>query len=197
MSTALWLRVNALLLSLLSILAPRAFAVEDLDLWLPASSRELMPQLRKAALAVEATEECEKLMQAGLYEASRKAEVPLFRILCRDAERRSYAVLVNSKNLDMTFPGRKPAPKGFSTKIIASSWRNCQEQLQNKTRYMKNMTLLTKGMPEPDNSVSGQVTLEVDFDAETMQRQPLYYRATCTITHDKPAKLVIKGRPKS
>lgn len=197
MSTALWLRVSALFFVVLAMTSPRTLAVEDLDLWLPASARDLMPQLRKAALAVEATEECAKLMQAGLYEASRKAEVPLFLMLCRDADRRSYAVLVNSQTLDMTFPGRKPAPKGFSNKIIASNWRNCQDQLQRKTRYMKNMVLLTQGMPEPDSSEPDKLTLAVDFDAESLQRQPLHYRATCVITHDKPAQLIIKGRPKS
>lgn len=196
MSTAPWRKASICLILVCASVSPTVYGVNDLDLWLPSTYRDLMPQLRKAALAVEATEECEKVMQAGLYEPSRKAEVPQFRLLCRDASRRSYAILVDSNTLDMTFPGRKPAAKGFSSKVIASSWRNCEEQLQRKTRYMKNMVLLTQGMPEPDTSEPEKLKLVVDFDAESVQRQALHYRATCVVTHDKPAILSIKGRPK-
>ncbi|GAA5316286.1 MAG: hypothetical protein AseanaTS_14900 [Candidatus Pelagadaptatus aseana] len=191
--TAPWRKLSLFLVLLVA--TPTSWAVNDLDLWLPSSMRDLMPQLRKAALAVEATEECSKLMQAGLYEPSRKAEVPKFRMLCRDANRRSYAVLVNSQSLEITYPGRKPEVTTFNKKMVASIWRNCQQQLQQKTKFMNDMVLLTKGMPKPDTSEPGALTMLVDFDAKTMQGKPLRYRATCFATLDKPARLTIKGRP--
>lgn len=191
--TAPW-RIISLFL-LLVITSPVSWAVDDLDLWLPSSMNSLMPQLRRAALTVEETEECSKVMQGGIYEPSRKAEVPLFRMLCRDANRRSYAVLVNSQTLEITYPGRKPEVKSFNAKMIGSIWRNCQEQLQQKTKFMNKMKLLTKGMPEPQASEDGSISMFVDFDAETMQGKPLRYRATCFAKLDKPARLTIKGRP--
>ena len=171
-------------------------AVDADALWLPLSYQELAPALRKIALAVEADDRCTKVLRGKLH-ASSQRDKPIYHITCRGSDRHTFAVKVDGLTQDMEFQGAAPAEiKGYSEKRIQAAWNKCEEFLQKKTRFMRNMSRLQQGRPIPDTSELGAVTLVLDFNAEDLQGKPLRYRASCYASNDVPAKLKIGPRPK-
>lgn len=184
------------------------------NLWLPGSYLKLMPKLRKSAEKLEASERCDKVLEGKLHDSTRNEEHATFFLICRDASRKTFPVLVDANTLELDFPlwvepepEPEPEPRDLEAERrarIQHAWQVCEPLFAKETRFMQNMTLLTKGQPQPleggeggegGQGGQGSVSFVIDFDAENLRAQPLHYRAHCTTTNeDAPPELVIEAR---
>lgn len=73
-------------------------------------------------------------------------------------------------------------------------WARCWENLSVKIRNMQALTFLTRDMPEPALDSEQRVVFYIDFDAEDLYRQPLYYRAECKDSDETRVHLLIRPR---
>lgn len=197
MFTVKWPSLKALLTVLLVCWSPLSLAIGSDALWLPASYNHLMVGMRKAALAVEEDERCVKILRGKMHPRGTK-DNPLYLMTCRGQDRRTFTVEVEPVTHNMKFQiDRVVEVKGFNEKRIAAAWQKCSDQLQQKTRFMRNMKPLYQGRPTPDLSEVGAVNMIADFDAENLHGKPLHYRATCSASNEQPAMLKIGPRPQS
>ena len=215
---------NVFLLFFSVALAPFSMAVNDRDLWLPASYKHLVPEFRKSALKLEETERCVRVISGKLKESTARTE-PVFILKCKNRDNKNYVALVNSKSLEINYPNRdleaerdakiaqieadriaeiarleaEEIARLEAERIasIQSKYEECDGLYKAKTRYMKNMKELSRTEPDPAELSEGKASMVFDFDAVTLQGKKLNYRATCHIDFESPTVVKIKGRKDS
>ena len=179
-------------------------AYDNEDLWLPVSYQELAPELRQAALKAEASDVCHKLLRGGIHGSSEGLDKAVFFLVCWDADRKTFPILVDANTLEFTFL-KKPDPVEEDAEQsvpdpqerIDSVWAECQELYAKKTRHMKSLNTLTHGQPVPDVGEQ-HLEFQIDFDALSLQGESLHYRASCISANiETPTKLTIHGRKKT
>ena len=173
----------------LALMSIGSVAFEDSALWLPASFQKLAPELRQAAKNMEATDRCQKVLRGYLHDSSRAVDDATFMIVCRAPDRKTYSVMVNAQTLEVTYPFADDGTKTYVGAELQARvdkvWKSCKKLYESKTKFMRNLKTLTKGQPDPQVSDTGAVTLNIDFDAESLQGSPLNYRANCHSPDDK------------
>lgn len=183
-------------------LSGNALAFDDKSLWLPASYQKLAVQLRQSALKLEATERCDKVLRGTLHDSSQGLDQAVFLLICRDRARKTFSALADANTLELSYPFAPPEPliepadiaQQLQTRMDAM-WEPCQTLYQSKTRFMRNLTRLTKEKPVPEVSDDQVLSLNIDFDAETAQGRPLHYRAVCQSADDgAPVEMKIRAR---
>lgn len=182
-----------------------SYAVDRSRLWLPTSYKHYFAKLRKAAqLAEEKAPRCTEIIDGSLQQKLSTPEQPVFRLICRDENRRSHAMNIDGLTLevvDLDRPGgrvnfeqleaeRLQAIKDEELRLADEArlkelqqqkdlWADCQQQVAKKTKNMRAMTVLTEEMPVADGSKEGVTTFLLDFNAEDIYGNPLRYRAAC------------------
>ena len=199
-----------LLLNTLLMLAAGSASVAALDdevLWLPASYQvKLAPELREAALRLEATERCERLMRGSLHDSTRGIDNAVFLLVCRDTQHKTYSVLADANTLELTYvvPPEPPAveeeqPQPDAAELLRARVdalrQECEQLFVRKTRFMKKLKRVQAGSEDPQVDEQGAITIYIPFDAESLQGKPLNYAAECSsAAPGAPASFVIKAR---
>ena len=185
----------------LALTSAHAFAFDDSALWLPGSFQELAPELRQAAKNMEATDRCQKVLRGYLHDSSRSVDDATFMVVCRAPDRKTFSVLVNAQTLEVTYPfaddGKKTYVGAELQARVDKVWKACKKLYESKTKFMRNLTTLTKGQPNPEVGEAGEVTLAIDFDAESLQGSPLNYRAKCYSADEKTDTKISIGARRS
>jgi hypothetical protein len=73
-------------------------------------------------------------------------------------------------------------------------WDYCLQELKAKAQNMQALAWLTLAMPEPQADSGNRLSFYIDFDAQDLYQQPLYYRAECSIQDKADYKLLIRPR---
>lgn len=158
------------------------------NLWLPGSYHKLMPELRKGAEKLQATERCAKVLEGKLHNSTQDEGRATFFFICRDSERKTFPVLMDANTLELDFPlTPEPTPRDLAAERrarIQQAWQQCESSFVRETRFMNKMTILTQGQPKPQTDEDGSVAFVIDFDAQNLHSQPLHYRAYCTSKDD-------------
>ncbi len=184
---------------LVAVCSSPLLAFDDSALWLPVSYQALKPELRQAAQKLEAMDSCQKVLRGYLHDSSTSEDDAVFMIVCRAPDRKTHSVLVDAQSLEVQYPLAVDTPKQYVGAELQARvdkvWKACQAQYKTKTKFMRNLKTLTKAQPTPEVGEGGAVTLSIAFDAESLQGNPLHYRAKCHSPDDKtPTKLSIVAR---
>lgn len=198
---------------LLSLSITEALAVPESRLWLPSSFRVHMSKLKKAANMVETeAENCAQLISGALHQDLSTKERPIFKFICRNPERRSFALLIDGSNMevvDSKKPGSSMSFAQLKQKQIQRAeqerlrleaerqqhfWALCQEELKRRTVNMRDLKWLTLERPAPDMALAGHVRYSVNFDSKDFKGQELHYRGECDYASKED--YVVKIRPR-
>lgn len=200
------------LLLLLVGFSPWVLALDDSRLWLPTRYQTLFLKLKEAALAAEAIDRCVTVLRGTIDVEQSTQDHPMYRILCRDPDNRSYTEMVDGISMEtLTTPKIvevEPTPEELERQRLeeearraaeeaqrkATFWEICQGHILSRTSLMLNLKWLTEGRPEPDPWSEEQAVFTVEFDAESMWGKPLNYRAICTVRSPEDVDLKIKKR---
>ncbi|MBR9911858.1 MAG: hypothetical protein GYB33_16055 [Gammaproteobacteria bacterium] len=178
-------------------------ALDNNALWLPAKYQKLQPKLRQAALKLEATDRCDRLLRGSLHESSQGLDGAVFLLVCRDTEFKTYAVLADANTLEFAYVkyGQSMAglASGDSDPLLEERLQQlrleCDKLFDRKTRFMKNLQRFDDGQPQMTRGEEQELSLFINFDAESMQGNLLNYQATCTSTQvDSPISFTIRAR---
>ncbi len=218
------LKNNRLIVIPLLLFQVGAQAVPDSRLWLPSSYLVHMAKLKRAAATVEAEAEgCMKILRGGLQEDLSTQERPVFRIICRNDARKSYALLIDGIDMGVVDPKNPDIKLSFADlrqrreaqaeqarlrreqKRQLRFWELCRERLGQRTVNMRGLKWLTRDRPEPDilrpngegnASVEEPATVRyrVDFDAVDFKGKTLHYRGECTFSSEEDSSIIIRPR---
>mgnify|MGYP000444469483 CR=1 FL=1 len=195
-------------------------AVVESGLWLPVSYRPHYLKLVQAAKLVEDhASGCVTVIRGELKSGISTKEHPIFRLVCRNDKKRSFAVIIDGlamEVIDPAYPGgtvsfeelaqlralelkrqEKEAEREAARQELLRQeklWLDCDTKVAARTKMMKSIKMLSEGSPEADLSEEGHVKYTVDFDAKGMQGKHLRYRAQCDFNADD--KLTFKIRPR-
>lgn len=199
-------------LLLLCSVNPTTIALDEKRLWLPTRYQTLFLKLKEAAFAAEAIDRCVTVLRGTLDVEQSTPDHPMYRILCRDPDNRSYTEMVDGLTMEtLTTPKVvevEPTPEELERQRLmeearkaaeeaqrkATFWEICQGRILSRTSLMLNLTWLTEGRPEPNPWSEEEAVFTVDFDAENMWGKPLNYRAICTIRSPEDVDLKVKKR---
>lgn len=156
-------------------------ANDETRIWLPQSYQKYYLSLVKSVEMLEATEQCKIVVRATLHQKSSTFPHPVFRIICRNPANRTYAVLIDGLSFKDVTPVK--TPKKSPDEINRQQqryWQFCHDELTKKTKNMLSLEWLTETMPEVTESNGRETVFTVDFNAQSLDRKLLRYRASCT-----------------
>lgn len=198
---------------LISLPASNVQAVPDSRLWLPVSYRVHMGKLRKAAKLVEdQAESCETIISGSLHVDLSSKQRPIFKFVCRNPQRRSFALLIDGISQEVVDSRNPSETKSFEAlrqeKLArleqqrveaelsrrAHFWTLCEQALERRTTNMRDLQWLTTDKPEPDVSLEGHVRYFVNFDAKDFKGKHLRYRAECDYVSEEDFNIRIRAR---
>lgn len=174
----IFLAVNSavLFIPIICALPASVQAVDSSRLWLPSSYKQHTSKLKKAAnLAEEKAPRCLEVISGSLSQDISILDAPIFRVICRDENRRTHAMQIDGSSfdvVDLSYPsGRVSFEQLVLDKIAADQrelerlaelerlkilqqqrddWADCQKQLQVKVKNMRSVVWLTTEMPEQE-----------------------------------------------
>ncbi len=180
-------------------LAVHCAALDESRLWLPKSHNGLQVKLFKAAKLAESFPACIEVMSGTLMLDASTPERPVFKIICRNEDRRTYTVLMDG--IDYEYLNPLPVevePEEAEPEVVdeeaerlareaervvreAEYWRLCVEGLETKTRNMAGVQWLYQEPVEPvfHDEEHFLATYEVPFDAKDIQGHDLKFRGIC------------------
>ncbi len=222
---------------LASAQAPEQGAAEVIDqdfdenrMWLPLSYKRYFGQLKRATQSVANLERCSEVRSASLETNLSRKQLPVFKIVCRDNDKRTFAMKVDGSSqdiLDSRFDGGRISFADYLAELEfrrleklrleelrrqeqerqaelerqqaeqqrqEDCWLQCQALLARRTKHMRELTWLTKEMPQPDLSRPEHLIYRVDFDARDLRGRTLRYRAICDAQGED--KIEVKIRPR-
>lgn len=176
------------LFSLFMIFSIPVAALNSSALWLPAAYQKLAPELRQAALKLEADERCEKVLRGSLHDSTRSLEEATFLLICRDPGRRTFSVLADANTLELEFPIAEIQLAEEAVKSSDEVLRErvellrgeCEQLFNQKTRFMKSLHRIDEGAPAVPEVEGEQISFFMPFDAQSLQGNPLRYEAICS-----------------
>ena len=165
------------------------FAVDDSQLWLPRNYYRQKKHLYEAAEVAEQTEQCRYVIAGTIQEDRSTPEHPVFKITCRDAERKTFAFLVDGLSFDILNRPPPPDPEEVAKrellKRLEKMWMVCQDQVELRTSGLRGLTWLTQEMPEAAVSGDDEFTFDMEFNAASSAGNVLHYRAQCQFQGDE------------
>jgi hypothetical protein len=189
-------------------------ALDPQRLWLPVRYQDLHPSLVKAAETAEALDRCVTVMEATVDLEQSRPEHPIYRILCRQENGRTYSEMVDGLSfatlttIKVVEPELTPEEQALLLRQeeerreaeIAQhkidAWTACRQSLVESTRLMMELQWLTDlddGAVEPVEFNEALVRFVLDFDARGVLGEALHYRAECSYSENL-AKVVVKRR---
>ncbi len=193
--------------------APVFAEVDDKRLWLPGGKyATLFFELRKAAEAAEGLERCVTVLRGTVDLDRSSVQHPIYRILCRQENGRSYNEMVDGKTFETlttkALVSQEPNEvdheaarlaeeqriENARLERIAALWAECETELKDKTRLMHDVVWLAEFPLEPDEYSESSAHFSVAFDAKSVEGALLQYQAQCVFDEEAVLNVNISGR---
>lgn len=164
-----------------------AYAVDNSQLWLPRNYYRHFKHLQEAARVSEETQMCQHVIAGTILQNRSTLEHPIFKITCRDNERKTFAYIVDGLSYEIL--NRPPPPDPEALELIALNrkldelWSLCSDQLQQRTQGLRGVAWLIEGgiKQRPQAVMNGDedVLFEVLFNSAGRRGNVLNYQALC------------------
>lgn len=195
-------------------------AVDRSRLWLPSSYKHYFSELREVAeLAEEKAPRCVEVVDGTLSESLSSIDEPIFRLICRDENKRTHAMQIDGISfevVDLKRPSGRVTFEALELERIEEErlallaqqeverqallslqkdmWLDCLDQLAARTKNMRALVWKSKDMPEPVLDEEGGTIFKADFDAEDIYAKALRYRGECR--YQDVDDVTVKIRPR-
>ncbi len=187
-------------------------AIDTSKLWLPTRHAALFLELKRAAEAAEDLDRCVKLVGGTIDLDRSKQNHPIYRILCRQENGRTYNEMVDGvsfKTLTTVYvEPKQPTAEELEAARLSEEKRNeeerqaridqlwvlCKAKLLQKTRLMDGLTWLTEFPPAPEVFEEDKVVFYLQFDAKSLEGLDLKYQARCHFSEEDRLRVKISGR---
>lgn len=191
--TLLGLQCRLVGLNLL-IACAASHAVDEGRLWLPVKYQSLHSSLIKAASAADEVDRCLVVAEGTLDLEQSKPEHPVFRILCRQENGRTYNEMVDGLSFATLTTPKKTESELFPDESEQfrlqklDAWQQCRALLIEHTRLMQNLVWLRDldTPPEPEFYSAEEIRYSISFDARSAWREPLHYVGQCIVRQGTP-----------
>ncbi len=189
-------------IGLLAVCHSMVFALDESRLWLARSHQIYYLPLVQSAQAAEAIDRCTEVLEGTLDLDQSTPGHPIFRILCRQPDGRSYNEMVDGLSFE-TLTTPKPIEVVLTPEEEArikreeelkrqqaiaqrksKLWKMCEAQLQTRTKMMLDLTWLYEGQPEPVEYNEQDAAFEVNFNAKSIWGAELKYQARCEVNDE-------------
>jgi len=165
------------------------------NVWLPTSQKHHMDSLLRAVEIVQTQEKCVTVVRGELKESQSTPQRPVFRIICRDEQSLTYATLIDGVSLkELHATGETLAEQNL--RHVPQYSRLCLAQLKKEANSMLNPHWPEGVVLEPTYLDDRKIQFEVDFTAENLEAETLYYRGYCDFRNLQRLSVTIKPRPK-
>ncbi|MDN3638584.1 hypothetical protein QWY82_07180 [Simiduia curdlanivorans] len=167
-------------------------------LWLPKSYSQYWANLRQVAEYQLAQERCAEVIRAELDRGQSSLEAPVFAVICRDANRRTFVEKFDGVSLVSLAPVADEAPEAVLEEVAVDLqpviYQRCQELWRTDVALMAGLQWLddienpavtersevdTDDNPETTTTVT-QFTFVRRFNANDAAGNELKYLASCT-----------------
>lgn len=189
-----------------------AAAIDAERLWLPRSDQKYYLNLVQSAAAAEALPRCQTVLEGTIDKEQSQPEHPIFRILCRQANGRSYNEMVDGLSFEtLTTPVVVEPPETAEQlqrrlrqeQALAAAaikqredeaWQACSGEVQQQTALMMELVMITQTQPAPEELNEHEVVFVIDFDAENFWGEALRFRARCRFSSEQEPQVKIGPR---
>ena len=186
------LKVVMCSVAFLGLTSSSAAEVDQTRLWLPSNYARLFLDLKQAAAVSQGLEKCATVLSGTIDLEQSTAERPIYRILCRQINGKSYNQLVDGETLMPILPeGEKE--EGPEVRI-SRLWDMCEKRLHEKVRLMKDVHWVSTLPPRPKVSEKNAVQFDIDFDAKDTKGISLHYTGRCLFSPDDRLSVRIFAR---
>lgn len=163
-------------------------------LWLPKSYKHAMPKLELAVAEVLKSPRCEQVLKGTINIDLSSIEQPVFKILCRDKERKTYVTVLEGNSLAVYDRTKSRYHRGPTERSMREYWSTCQKAVNDMYEDFRTIKVLTKRRPEPILYKDGTVGIVINFDAISLIGEPLAFRAECVFSSGTSYRLRLSGR---
>lgn len=184
-----------------------AIALDEERLWIPSNYEHLYLDLKELAIVVEALDRCETVLRGTLdFDASALPDDPVFRILCRGTNGRTYNEMVTPQKIwTESEMEENKAKKAKALLLVQNEMQTkCDMRLSedvalfNALQRKQASFLLIKfehsSFSDDFVVLNPNGVFQMDFDAADMYGVKLEYRAMCYIESGAITKMAIKKR---
>lgn len=181
---------------LLAISSVLIYAADEGRLWLPAKYQNLHSSLVKAVSVAEGVGRCAAVVEGTLDLEQSTAEHPIFRILCRQTNGRTYNEMVDGLGfVTLTTSKKLPEDPNQFHAYKRAAWQQCRDLLMERTRLMLDLVWLIdlENPVEPEVLSAEALRFSVPFDARSAWHEPLHYLGEC-ISRDGVADVSLGKR---
>lgn len=189
-----------------------AEAVDVERLWLPRSDQKHYLSLVQSAEAAEALPRCHTVLEGTIDKEQSRHNHPIFRILCRQANGRSYNEMVDglsfetlttvvmaepavsAEELERRLRQEQARAEAALQQHKDEAWQACRHEVQQQTTLMIELVMLTQEQPEPEELNESEAVFVVDFDAQNFWGETLHFRARCHFGSERELQVYIEPR---
>lgn len=184
-------------------------ALDEERLWLPRNYEHLYLDLKELAIAVEASDRCETVLRGTLdFDASVFPDDPVFRILCRGTNGRTYNQMTMPKKIWTESEIEENKERKAKALLLLQNEMQAKcdirlskdialfNALQRKQASFSLIKFTYSRFSDDFVVLDSQGVLQMDFDAMDMYDVKLEYRAMCYIEGGTITKMAIKKREK-
>lgn len=181
--------------------------LDESRLWLAHSHSKYHIRLVRAAKTVEIMDRCQEVIEGTLDTAQSRSEKPMFRILCRQRNGKSYNEMVDGMTFEVITRPKPVARESSSGQLQLSAvelreraeqrrrartlWQLCDKAIRNRSKLMMEFKWASPSAPKPLSIDAGSAVFEAYFDAKDIWGQGLFYKANCKVEADKVVQLLI------
>lgn len=188
----------------IGIYSTPSLSLDESRLWLPTSHNTLYLKLKEAALKAEQLDRCVTVLKGTIDREQSTKNHPIYRILCRQENRRSYNEMVDGltmETLTTVVPVDMPPTEEELLRIAEEkeqrkrdSWSSCQDRLGEKVKFMAAVNWIGENEGVPTVYDDERIEFVADFDGENMEGVPLKYTAICKIRFPEDISIRIRKR---
>lgn len=187
-----------LLIGLIALQPSPTYGLQESRLFLPKKHADLKLKLFKAAKVAEELPNCADVVSGTLHLGMSTDALPVFKIICRNPERRTFTVLMDG--VDYVYLNPPPAPEpppeeeSEPEEVIdpalvkleqeAEYWRLCEAGVLSRSKNMLAVEWLYDGPVPPEYSVnettgSERTSYQLPFNAKDIQGHSLRFKGVC------------------
>ncbi|GAA6150835.1 hypothetical protein [Pseudoteredinibacter isoporae] len=166
----------------------------DPYLWLPTSYKGKLPQLKQAVEVARENPRCSRVLKGTVNVDLSSQQVPVFKILCRDDERKTFSLLLDGTSFKTYDRTKSRFHKGPSERSMREFWTACNKAVADMYEDFRTIRVLTRERPEPTLYKDATVGIAIDFDAVSLIGERLAFRAECIFTSGTSYRLKLTGR---
>lgn len=166
----------------------------DPYLWLPTSYKGKLPQLKQAVDVARENPRCSQVLKGTVNVDLSSQQVPVFKILCRDDERKTFSLLLDGTSFKTYDRTKSRFHQGPSERSMREFWTACNKAVADMYEDFRTIRVLTRERPEPTLYKDATVGIAIDFDAVSLIGERLAFRAECIFTSGTSYRLKLTGR---